>query len=119
MELRLAKAALLFTPEGASWCLTWELFSRAKSGYTRTREASTGPDPYTVPAGTGRVGYTRRPLVATDSRTSIARAIQLVHEASRKFLQGVSIALLCKPCTSYRREPSVRLSVRLSLTLWH
>ena len=26
---------------------------------------------------------------------------------------------LCKPCTGYRREPSVCLSVRLSVTRWH
>ena len=31
------------------------------------------------------------------------------------FLQGVSIALLCKPCTSYDRV--VRLSVRHTLAL--
>jgi len=45
----------------------------------------------------------------------------------QSFLQGVSIALLCKPCTSYDRHlsvrPYVRLSVRLSVspsvTRWH
>ena len=35
-----------------------------------------------------------------------------------RFLQGVSIALLCKPCISYDRDVrlSVCLSVRLSVT---
>ena len=33
------------------------------------------------------------------------------------FLQGISIALLCKPCISYDRD--VRLSVCPSVTRWH
>jgi len=38
-----------------------------------------------------------------------------------QFLQGVSIALLCKPCTSYDRQAvmSVRPSVCPSVTRWH
>jgi len=45
--------------------------------------------------------------------------ILIVEPIYRIFLRGVSIALLCKPCTSYDRDVSlsVRLSVRHTLTL--
>ena len=60
-------------------------------------------------------------------RTVFPRSFKVVSEwlisYSCLFLQGVSIALLCKPCTSYTIGMSVCLSVcpsvRPSVTRWH
>ena len=46
--------------------MIWELFFTDKSGYRPTRTRKAFPDPTRpVPADTGRVGYTRRPLLPT------------------------------------------------------